>query len=170
MNRLKNLIYNKSDLFIALMIVLIAGLLIFFRINVLMNYPSRVIDDPAANALYSQEDGEAAQTSEGAVQPEGGGETAQTGEEGGTTVDPETPSDTTGGYPYTLTIDYGQPLSELAQTLVGLGYFESVSEFNEVCKKYGADTKIQSGTFTIPRNATQVEILSIITKTDLTAQ
>lgn len=40
MNRLKDIIYNKNDVLIALVIVLVAGYVIVDRIGVIMDYPS----------------------------------------------------------------------------------------------------------------------------------
>ncbi|MEA4922544.1 MAG: hypothetical protein VB031_04160 [Eubacteriaceae bacterium] len=39
MNRFKDFIYNKNDIIIALIILVIAACVIFFRIKAIMDYP-----------------------------------------------------------------------------------------------------------------------------------
>ena len=59
MNKLKDIIYDKNDIFIALIIVIIAGLIIHNRIEIIMAYPSELIAETTAkeSAVVSEESG-----------------------------------------------------------------------------------------------------------------
>ncbi|MDO4834300.1 MAG: hypothetical protein Q4A40_04610 [Bacillota bacterium] len=48
MNRLKDFFYNKNDIIIVLIILVVAGLLIYNRIGAIMDYPAKMADKIAA--------------------------------------------------------------------------------------------------------------------------
>ena len=43
MNKIKDILYNKSDILIAILILAIAALIIFWRLGVILEYPKEVI-------------------------------------------------------------------------------------------------------------------------------
>lgn len=47
MNAIKNFIYKQNDLFIALIILVVAAIIIFNRINVIMEYPAKMAEQHA---------------------------------------------------------------------------------------------------------------------------
>ena len=186
MNRLKDIIYDKNDILIALIIVIIAGMVIYGRINVIMEYPATLAAEAAANAALAEDpdddpvytgdlenpddaaenpDTEEPADDPGNVSNEGGG----SDEEGGSgeeqppagnenQVEPTAPS------LITITIESGALGSRIAQILIDAGLIDSSSEFYNAVEAAGADTKLQAGTFRIPSNATPAEIVDIITK------
>ena len=47
MNRLKDFFYNKNDIIIVLIILVVAGLLIYNRIGAIMGYPAQLAEEIA---------------------------------------------------------------------------------------------------------------------------
>ena len=43
MNKIKDIIYNKSDIIIAILILAIAALIIFWRLGIILEYPKQLI-------------------------------------------------------------------------------------------------------------------------------
>ncbi len=66
MNKIKDIIYNKSDIIIALLILAIAALIIFWRLGIILEYPKAIVGtgDNTENVLTepTEDDGEAAET------------------------------------------------------------------------------------------------------------
>ena len=171
MNRLKDIIYDKNDIVIALFIVVIAGLLIYNRIDVIMDYPSVL----AAEAVAESSEGE-----ESSLDPSIENENEI---ETGTEIDTETETETdttieeptlpdpvagqTTGQPtvdqVSVYIEYGSTGSQIAQILVDSGLITSKDQFYDAVAAAGADTKLQAGSFKIPSDATPAKIISIIT-------
>ena len=142
MNKIKDFLYNINDVVIALIIVALAALLIISRINVLMD--SSVVETASSSTESSESvDG-------------GNGEGSGENEDGEVSAD--------GTYPHSLYIAYGESTDSIGQSLVDLGLFSSVDEFNTAVEAAGAATKLQAGTFTIPQNATHDEVIEILTK------
>lgn len=42
MDKIRDFFYNKNDIVVAILILVVAGALIYFRINAIMDYPSTV--------------------------------------------------------------------------------------------------------------------------------
>ena len=142
MNKIKDFLYNINDVVIALIIVALAALLIISRINVLMD--SSVVETASSSTESSESvDG-------------GNGEGSGESEDGEVSAD--------GTYPHSIYIAYGESTDSIGQSLVDLGLFSSVDEFNTAVEAAGAATKLQAGTFTIPQNATHDEVIEILTK------
>ncbi len=63
MNKIKDIIYDKSDILIALLILAIAALVIFWRLGIILEYPKEIVGTGnTENVLTepSEDDGEAA--------------------------------------------------------------------------------------------------------------
>ena len=148
MKKIKDFLYNINDIVIALVIVALAALLIISRINVLMDY-STVAEASSSTEVATSDDG-------GNGEDSGDGEASGEGEGGEVSAD--------GSYPHSLYIAYGESTDSIGQSLVNLGLFSSVEEFNTAVDAAGAATKLQAGTFTIPQNATHEEVIEILTK------
>lgn len=146
MNKFKDFIYDKSDIIVALVIISIAGLVVFTRIDAILSYPEAF----AANvSSTSQDSGKAAvtYTTEGAVT--------------GSAITEE-PVDMRAVY-----INYGESLQVIADKFVAVNLFSTSDEFLTAIESADAATKIKSGNFIIPSNATAEEVITIITKPGL---
>lgn len=63
----------------------------------------------------------------------------------------------------TLTVKSGDGCRQIAEKLLELGVIEDTEEFREYMSSRGLDGLIQSGEFSIPKNATHKEIAEILT-------
>ncbi len=177
MNKIKDFIYDKNDLLVALLIVAAAAFLIMSRINVIMDYPvslaaqaqlpggqvvAEVPDDPADlpgeenPATEGQEPADSVEDpGQGAQEPvNSDGTNAGVGEQ--TTGEPTTSQ-------VSIYIEYGANGSDIAQLLIDSGLIDSKQVFYDAVTAAGADTKLQAGSFKIPSNATPAQIIQIIT-------
>ena len=54
MNRIKDFFYNKNDIIIVLVILAVAGLLIYNRIGAIMDYPAKLAEQNAKTETTEQ--------------------------------------------------------------------------------------------------------------------
>jgi hypothetical protein len=164
MNLIKDIFYNKNDVLIALVIVLVAGYVIVDRIGVIMDYPSML------TAIAAEQNGEVVPEN-----PDNNGVDPDTpvSDNPGVedpAVDPPAPNpvaEQTTGEPtvqqVSIHIESGATGSQIAQKLVDAGLLENRDAFYDAVAAAGAETKLQAGSFKIPSNATPAEIIRIIT-------
>jgi hypothetical protein len=178
MNKIKDLIYDKSDILVAILIMALAALIIVWRLGIILEYPKEVLGTDDAQTILTnpddttQETGEVSgQTGETGEQTQTGetGEQTQTGEQTGnqdTQVDePQVTGELWDGdvlsrelkvtIPSEVTTAYGA-----VQCLVEAGIFESYEEYRTICQENGFDhEKMRSGVFTFPKGATKLDII-----------
>ncbi|NLY71864.1 MAG: endolytic transglycosylase MltG [Clostridiales bacterium] len=167
MNKLKDIIYDKNDIFVALIIVIIAGLIIHNRIEVIMAYPSELVAEASSSQgkVVSEQEWQPV-IEEPSEEEETSDEEEPVNEEEETPESEEQvkPSDEPQVTEVTVKIEYGATGNQIAQILIDKGLISSFSEFYTAVEAANADTKLQAGTFKIPSNATPEEIISIITR------
>ncbi|MBO4725355.1 MAG: hypothetical protein J5622_02500 [Firmicutes bacterium] len=154
MNWLKNFFYDKNDILIALIILVLAAGVILWRVNVIMTYPEELVaaaHEAAANdgpitTPYDRGDSDAT-TSDSAVG------TTDSGISGEGTDGPEV---------YAVYVNPGENLTNLGNVLVGCGFFESADEFLTYVNAAGAASKIQMGNHFIPAGATKEECIDYL--------
>ncbi len=167
MGKLKDLIYDTSDVIVAVIIVLIASVIIAISIGNILDYPSFI-------AEQQQQENE----NFGLAVPMGDEE--NTAEEPSVPVEPtpeaitpepeqvtppveETPVVTT-PQNYTVVINSGESMSSIAQKLVNLGLFTSPQHFTTTVVNLKADNAIKAGTFTIPSSSTPEQVIQILSR------
>ncbi len=146
MNKLKDFIYDKSDIVVALLIISIAGLIVFSRIDAILSYPETFaanIKPPvvSAPAVYV---GDKDTTSSAAIKDDGDNVEM-----------------------LAIYINYGESLQSVAEKFVSVGLFLNSEEFLSVIEDAGVQTQIKTGNFILPENATDEEVIEIITKPGL---
>ncbi len=174
MNRIKDFIYDKNDLLIALLIVVAAAFVIISRVDVIMAYPTSLAAEAEAEngkIIAVSPDTSAKPPKADNSDGQGGEETPQApdeGEEGnGEAEDPSTGDAPTVDPPagqISIYIKSGATGSEIAQLLIDSGLIDSKQIFYDAVTAAGADTRLQAGNFKIPPGATPAEIVRIITK------
>jgi hypothetical protein len=173
MNKIKDFIYDKNDLLIALLIVIAAAFIITSGVDEIMAYPEThageavvaggddisLVPQKPAEPSHSPDD-EATTTDgpedqeAGSAKPNDGSSGSEAGEQG-TGEQPVVP--------VSIYIEYGATGSEIAQLLIDSGLIDNKEAFYDAVAAAGADTRLQAGTFKIPANATPAEIIKIIT-------
>ena len=178
MNKIKDIIYNKSDILVALLILALAALIIVWRLGIILEYPKTVIGtDDAQTILTNPEDnqGESGETGEsGEATTETGENTGesgsddQTGTQSGESGEVDEPQDSgalfeddvltkdlTVNIPSDVTTAYGAVMC-----LVEAGIFENYDEYKNICLENGLDhEKMRSGSFTFPKGSTKLDII-----------
>ena len=184
MNKIKDIIYNKSDIIIAILILAIAALIIFWRLGIILEYPKQLIGtDDASAVLTEPEEGTQTeaennakstandtQTNAGTSDQNAGESTASEGNASGT--EGETKTEETTEVTKTAKWDgdalaadlevtlVGTTASEAVQCLVDAGVFEDYAEYDSICEEMGYDDeKMRSGVFSFPKGTTREDII-----------
>lgn len=157
MNRIRDLIYNVSDILVTLIIIAAALLLISWRVSAIMDYGTK--DDPAD----SQSQGQIVVHDDLSADPE----PADTS--GDPATDTAAPADgapadaaTTGGQVITFQLTDSGSSEDVAAQLAAAGIISDTKTFLSAANAAGADTKLRNGTFEIPVGSTPEDIVSIL--------
>ncbi len=166
MEKIKDILYDKNDILVALIIVAIAALVILFRVNAIMDYPHLLVAQAKekaaqASAEAQENSGEVTGTSEYEMPniADGAGEADDTdSEKGGQKAAKDTAEQ------YSVYINYGETLYTVGEKFAGIGLFDSAEDFVRMVEKKGVATKIQAGNFIIPANATEEEVIECLVR------
>lgn len=143
MKGLKDFFYDKNDILIALAILMIAALLIVWRMEVIMDYPRTL----------AVETGTVDTTEPSAV------DDSQTPQQ-----TDEIWTDGTLAKDVTVTIQGGSA-TDAVQSLIDAKLFTSYDEYESVCKAAGYTAEnIKATTFTFPAGSTQTDIARMVTQ------
>ena len=152
MEKLKDFIYDKSDLLVALLIVGVAALVIWIGINNIME-PYTGNADSTAN-VEAEKDPESADSA--TVEEEGTAESttaAALDEDGVTTKAAQ------------IIIQEGETSEQVAEKLLAAGVIQSKSTFFVMLDRMKLAEKLQAGQFDIPAGSSLEDIIHIITRT-----
>lgn len=161
MERLKNLIYDKSDLIVALTIVLVSIIVINVKMAQIMDYPNYIAQQDAKSQTKKTNDnfGLAVPITDGknmdlnnSKNTVGDATSSNQGNSG--TAQVETPEI------YAVYINPGETIQSIAEKFVSIGMFESTEEFIRLAEEMQATTSIKYGNFNIPSGATKKEVIS----------
>ena len=144
MKSLKDFIYDKNDIIIALVILILAALLIVWRMDAIMEYPQTL----------AQQTGTTDTTDETAVPSEDDSKGGDSGLWSTGVLSKEIKVKVAGG-----------SATAAVQSLVDAGLFSSYEEFTKVCKAAGYTPEdIKATTFTFEAGCTQTDIAKKVTK------
>ena len=171
MKKLKDLIYDYNDIVLALIIIIIAGAVIFWKVSDIMAYPTfaKNQNNKTQNELNIDEKDLEKTEVDPIVAPgddfESGentsGENSQQGEQ---TTAPEQGGQITGNVTkkdILFTVPSGYVSSKIATKLENEGVC-SAGEFTSAVQKLEAETKLRAGDFKIPAGSTPEDIVKII--------
>lgn len=133
MNKIKDFFYDKNDIIVVLVILAVAGFIIYTRIGAIMEYPEVLAQQAAATENQESEEAQAAQS---------GSDSSSAAQ--------------------SVTITDSDTSSSVAEKLYEAGLVSSASDFEAYISDQGASDSIQSGTFQIPSGSSDEEILNII--------
>ena len=159
MKWIKDFLYDKNDILIALLILVAAALIILWRMDVIMAYPQTVFangSDADVSAAASELNVNDQQSGEGqSSQPDGG--TTDAGSDG----NPAAGALWTGG---TLSRDVevnvtGSTAAAAIDCLVQAGLFEDYAEYQQICQESGLDhEKVSAGVLTFEKGSTKKDV------------
>ena len=167
MDKIKDFIYDKNDIVIALLILVVAALIIFWRLDIILEYPKTLVtgDDtivtepvggdenlpPADNDEDTDQSGEGTQTDD---------DQTQSGDVEGTDTPVEIPLWDGGMLTEEVEVEVEGNSSESAVgCLIDKGLFKDYAEYMKVCEDAGLDhEKVAAGTFTFKEGTTKAQI------------
>lgn len=150
MKGLKDFLYDKNDILIALIILAIAALLIAWRMDVIMDYPHTLAEETDTEVT----------TDDTAI------DDSQKQDKDSNQSDTQTDALWSNGAltkSVTVTV-HGGSATDAVQDLVKAGLFESYDQFSQVCRDAGHKPEnIKATTFTFDAGCTQADIAKIVT-------
>lgn len=162
MNRIKDLIYDTSDIMVAMLILVCAILIIFTRFNAIITYPEKMIADQNTQSGHIRPD---IPDESGPVPGDDDVITGDDGDDNDEDVNAPLPPENSAPSSYSLYIAYGENMNDVAKDLIQLGLFKTSQDFSAALERNNAGMKVQAGNFIIPSGATEDEVVRIITST-----
>lgn len=165
MKKLKDFIYDKNDIVIAILILAIAAFIISWRLGIILEYPKQLLgnDDQSIQTPVGGDENPS-----GDEEPDMPGDEVQGGEneppQDIQTEEPDEPAEIPlwdGGM---LTEDVevtveGASASAAVKCLVEAGLFENYAEYQKICESEGMNhEKVSAGTFTFKKGSTKTQI------------
>lgn len=162
MKHLREFIYDKSDILVALVILLIAALVIFWRFEAIADYPSTLVDIDSVKS--AKEPSEKHKTKDETKDKEKASEKNSTDSktENNDKDSSDLFSDGVTKKDANISVQSGSAI-EAAESLVSLGYFSSYDDFVSICNNAGIDSNsIKAGNFNIPAGSSKADIARIV--------
>lgn len=151
MKGLKDFLYDKNDIVIALVILALAGLLIFWRLEVIMAYPQTLATETNTTTTTEEEADIEDDTEKDA-------ENTNKAKSGSVFADGVLVKDVT------VTVAGGSATAAV-ESLVAAGLFASYDDYVEICKAAGyTPENIKATTFTFEAGSTQTDIAKKVTE------
>ena len=193
MNKIRDIIYDFNDIFVALLIVVITAGIIVWRVDTIMDYPSYLaskagegssitdvdmtgvdltpvavddnLNDDPEDFAAEQNSGE---TSQGSEAGQNGEQAPSQGSEGGQQAQQGGESGQSGfsgqAEDVKFTIPGGTYAAGVAKLLYEAGLIESEQGFLDALDAQHKTGRVQAGTFTIPAGSSIDEIIAIIAR------
>jgi len=164
MKKLKDFIYDKNDIVIAILILAVAALIISWRLGIILEYPKQLLgsDNPSVQTPVGGDENPSGGDISG--QPddgdnEGDGDQDDEGQTG-TDEHGDIPLWDGGMLTEEVTVDVeGASASAAVKCLVNAGLFEDYAEYQKICEEEGMNhEKVSAGTFTFKKGSTKKEI------------
>jgi hypothetical protein len=170
MEKFKNFLYDKNDIIVALVIIILATFIITGRINAIMVYPETMLQKAQEEAGSSVLEPAPSSDEAAPVVPVASDPLAEAPIETApdTTVpNPAAPIDNpppANDTVITLIIPAGSSGDAIANLLIGNGLIAQKSDFLSAVAAAGVEKKLKAGTFKIPAGSTPAQVVAIITK------
>ena len=175
MKKFKDFLYDKNDILIAVLILVVAASIIAWRMDVILQYPKQLIHndkqietptvDPSKTDDTSKGDNKDDANKDGDAAT-GNGSGANTGSNGGDDANSGTDTQGTaelwaaGALTRDVEVDVtGNTATAAIQCLVDAGLFKDYAEYKQICTQSGLDDeKVKGGTFTFEKGSTKAAI------------
>lgn len=155
MNRLKDFLYDKNDIVLSLVILVLAGLLIAWRMDAIMNYPSTLAKETHTTTTTQSEvteESDAADDNKHKNVSNSNQDNNSLWNNGALTKDVQ------------VTIQGGSA-SAAVESLVNVNLFDSYDQFVQICNAAGYNPEsIKATTYTFSKGCTQTDIAKQITQ------
>lgn len=156
MNKFKDFFYEKNDIIIAIIILLIAAGLIFWRVDAIMRYPETLAKE-THTVTTTEKDAKTAEEKK-AAKSDKEEKTAEKATDSLWTKEGTLTKDVD------VTIESGS-LGEAVDALVKAGLFSSYDEFAQTCESVGTSPdKIKAQSYTFKKGASKGDIATKVTQ------
>ena len=160
MEKLKDFIYDKNDILVALLVLVFAAFLICWRMDVIMDYPEKVFADTQQEGSQMQDEDPSGL--EGGISGNEGDGDSEGGGEGGGGDEPAVSSSLWEGGVLTRDVEvdvYGNSAMAAVQCLVDAGLFEDYDEYKTICDIAGLNhEKVSAGSLVFTAGTTKEEV------------
>ncbi len=157
MGKIRDFFYNQSDVFLAILILAIAGFVIYSKVGLIMGFTG---DDK--NALSKGSSGTAISQQSSSAENDNGNSQNTTSDK--KPADKGKYLDKSGNpIKCSIFVPYGANADHIAGLTVSAEIMDSKQEFFDAYAKYGGGRSLLSGTFIIPLAATDEEIIQYLT-------
>ena len=172
MKKFKDLIYDKNDIIIAVLILAVAALIIAGRLDVILQYPKQLINngadtnvsEPADNTDNSDDNADTPadntdNSGDNADKPaDNSGDNANNGD--ATPAQEPAQLWVDGKLSRDIEVDVtGTTASAAVQCLIDKGLFTDYSEYQEACENLGLNhEKVSAGTMTFTKGSTKADV------------
>ncbi len=168
MKKLKDFLYDKNDIIIALCILVVAGLLIIWRIDAIMQYPqtlaqeTHTVETTDDKAVDDSDKDDSDKSSKKDKDKKDNDKSDKKDSE--TTQSSGVWSGETLAKDVTVTVAGGSAAGAV-QSLIDAGLFESYDDYVSVCNYYGlVPENIKATTFTFAAGSTKADIAVKVTE------
>lgn len=174
MKKFKDFLYDKNDILIAVLILVVAAAIIAWRMDVILQYPKQLIsndttiDTPTVDPSDPNAGTDGDNTGDGTKDdPAGTGDSNPAGNgeapaDNGTGADGQDTAELwmAGALTRDVEVDVtGNTATAAIQCLVDAGLFEDYAEYKTICSQSGLDDeKVSGGTFTFTKGSTKTDI------------
>ncbi|MEA4986916.1 MAG: hypothetical protein VB095_02570 [Anaerovorax sp.] len=170
MNKLKDILYDKNDILVVLIIIAIAALIISNRIDAIMAYPQIVLaqdesekkEPVLVSDLTDSNDSNDAKDNNKESEKEKPAEASSDKSNNNADANQTTAEPTEVNY--SVYIESGSTGSKIAQTLIDCGLIKDKNEFYDAVSSANAESKLKAGNFIIPEGSTPAQIVQILIK------
>lgn len=169
MKKFKDFLYDKNDIFIALLILAVAALLITWRMDAIMEYPKTLISDTEDTSTEIDKDSDEQPAEDDASSD--GQDAEDSNDDSSNTDDEQTDASASstalwenGVLSKAVTVSVsGDSAAEAVQCLVKAGLFDDYAEYQSVCEKAGLDhQKISAGKFDFAKGSSKAAIAKAV--------
>lgn len=158
MEKLKNFIYNTSDILIAVLIILVSITIISIKTTSILDYAHYVSKNEAKTQTNENFGlvvpvGDQSDKTDKKTQADNSNDEQQSEAKPAVDKKPEV---------YAVYINAGESIQSIADKFVSLGMFESQAEFIALAEEMQATTSMKYGNFQIPAKAKKKEVISML--------
>lgn len=166
MKKLKDFLYDNNDILVAFAILVVAALLIVWRMSAIIEYPKTYMNDGAVAESPDNSDAESGDSSgdSNSDANTGDGQSEPADNDKDSSADKPTELWSNGKLSKTVEVSvYGDTASSALQCLIDVGLFKDYAEYQSACDSLGIDhQKVSAGVFSFEKGSTKNDIARAI--------
>ncbi len=160
MKKIRDFIYDYNDIFLAILIIVVAAAVIFWKVSDIMAYTGATASSSTSTAAVDMSNVDLTIQPVENINPDPEEITTSAVQ----TPDPPVTPIQTVTKDTSFTVPSGSSSGKIASLLEQAGLIKSKDEFTALVKEMGVETKLKAGTFTIPAGSTMEDIAKILSK------